>query len=165
MSGWSSDEDLFGGGLSLEELAAQNADKIVQMFESADENLYADAPPPPPLPITTGPHHPNNQEERDVYQHYGFEPPPPPEPCHLEWKNFTNLRIRGVSIPLPTCRDSAAAEKVEEEIIAIHSSVNDEDLNENKNRKNEAMKQIWDKFILECKELVESENDFSQQNR
>lgn len=176
MDGWSSDEDLFGGGMSLEELATQNADKLIKLFESADEKLYNDA---------------SRQTEQndgeadesipviDIQEQLGyFADEPPPEPCHLEWTGFTNLRIRGEKIDIQTenlIDKNESLHIIEEEVLAIHPKIVHKDeveVNETQNDdcihdihimdKAEMMKQIWNRFILECKEHVENEKENHQ---
>lgn len=158
MDGWSSDEDLFGGGMSLEELSAQNADKLVNMFETTDAKLYGE------IVIEKEEENninDNNNEKEYIMDRYGYCPPPPPEPCHLEWNVFTNLRIRGKQIVIPTQTSSSthSQEDEVEEIISIHPNIEnqmDESMNDNENEKNtEIVKEIWNHFILECVEKVQ----------
>eukprot|EP00615_Pteridomonas_danica_P019023 CAMPEP_0114395106 /NCGR_PEP_ID=MMETSP0102-20121206/12654_1 /TAXON_ID=38822 ORGANISM="Pteridomonas danica, Strain PT" /NCGR_SAMPLE_ID=MMETSP0102 /ASSEMBLY_ACC=CAM_ASM_000212 /LENGTH=171 /DNA_ID=CAMNT_0001555329 /DNA_START=11 /DNA_END=526 /DNA_ORIENTATION=- len=171
MDGWSSDEEFFRGGLSLEDLAAENSKKLVLMFEAADSKLFnnqqienEDIEPPVP-----------NQDHL-----YGYFPPPPPKPCHVEWGVFTNLRVDGIGISKPSELNTKIENEEDvieetEEIFAIDTGNDDISSIQNKQEipmvekvvsveestsglMNEEKKlltaQIWNQFMIECFEVV-----------
>ena len=125
----SSDDEGFGGGggMTLEDLARQNAEATWVLLEKMDSRLFGDGPEPElepepePEPVESGP-------ENDFgggldgyafggggfdpysgcfggggYGGGGFDPYALPKetPVHEEWSMFPNLRVRGVAIVPP----------------------------------------------------------------
>lgn len=125
-TGWGSDDEEFEGGLSLEELAAQNAAETIALFLDAEARLYGEIDQGT-SPMTTA--------EDACEPHRGFDmggygaPASPPVPCHVEWESFTNMRVRGRAcrlVPRPAdIHSSSLSADVDvdtgaEEVLAEH---------------------------------------------
>lgn len=99
MSGWSSEEEEFGG-VSLEALSAQNALNTRKLLLDADANLYGEVDELPCDENDAMKQINPEEEEINEYGYRGFESfmrerEPACPPCHIEWQAFPNLRITG----------------------------------------------------------------------
>lgn len=101
--GWSSDDDAgFGGGLTMEEIAAQSADSTAELLEKVHEKLYGEQPDEVEATVADANDNKGADESNGFagggYDPWGAASTEPATPCHVEWANMTHLRVRGVGI-------------------------------------------------------------------
>ena len=101
--GWSSDDDAgFGGGLTMEEIAAGSANKTASLLDATFDRMYGENSTTE-IPDTGAvePTETKGHADGFGFSSGGYDPwggasaASPETPCHEEWPGFANIRLRG----------------------------------------------------------------------